>query len=65
MKNELPRLISRHKNLNTKTEIIHSSVAFEKPDGIETEKSKIGNDLYEELKNAISSGDDTLWRMWR
>ncbi|SMC87429.1 hypothetical protein [Pedobacter africanus] len=54
------------KKTNSTPEITHSSVNFsaEKIKQVAKEK-KPAKSFLEELSNAINSGDDTAWRMWR
>lgn len=66
MEMERSNLVKHNKSLNAKQEIIHSSVSFSGPHnnpkaGLQNAKE----DLFQEIKEAISSGDDSTWRMWR
>jgi hypothetical protein len=54
------------KNKNPKQAVTHSSVDFQdmKRGLIDKAKSS-GTDFFQELKELIRSGDDSVWRMWR
>lgn len=43
--------------------IIHSSVNFQSTPATSAQKTR--TDFLVDLEEAINSGDDTLWRMWR
>lgn len=55
------------KKANSTPEITHSSVNFSAEKVIKqvAKEKKPAMSFLEELSNAISSGDDTAWRMWR
>jgi len=54
------------RNKNPKQAVAHSSVDFQdmKRSLIDKAKSR-GSDFFQELKELISSGDDSVWRIWR
>ena len=65
MKNEVSN-INHIRKIKQMRQVTHSSVDFqgiEKDVGPQPKSS--GKDFMQELKDAISSGDDSIWRMWR
>lgn len=66
MKNELSNLIRQLKKLTRKKKIIPSSVRFETAQSNYTVgDQRFTTDFFQELKEAVSSGNDTIWRLWR
>jgi predicted DNA-binding ribbon-helix-helix protein len=66
MKTRVSNLVKYFKKLSAKKEITSASVSFQSAQivGVVTPKS-LATDFLDEFKEAIRSGDDTLWRMWR
>lgn len=51
---------------NTKNTLILSTVGFQNISAVAKPKLKsAATDFFEEFKEAIRSGDESLWRMWR
>ncbi|MBE9597799.1 hypothetical protein [Pedobacter sp. MC2016-24] len=66
MKTRVSNLIKYLKRISAKKEMISASVSFEGAQIVNIVKPKnLAEDFLEEFKEAIRSGDDTLWRMWR
>lgn len=66
MKNDVSNLIKHIKRLTGKKKIIPSSVGFEAVQSNFTVRDKtFTTDFFQELKDAVSSGNDTIWRLWR
>lgn len=66
MKHEISNLVKHLKKLHTKQEITPSSVGFQNiQSAVVLKPEKTPKDFFEELKEAISAGDDNIWRMWR
>ena len=61
------QILTKHlKRLNPKQEIIHSSVSFESVQSNKIVQPKgVVKDLFVDMEEALNSGDDTIWRMWR
>jgi len=66
MKTRVSNLVKYFKKLSAKKEISSASVSFQAAQiaSLVTPKS-LATDFLDEFKEAIRSGDDTLWRMWR
>jgi hypothetical protein len=66
MKTRVSNLVKYFKKLSAKKEISSASVSFQGAQiaSVVTPKS-LATDFLDEFKEAIRSGDDTLWRMWR
>lgn len=66
MKARVSNLVKYFKKLSTKKEVSSASVSFQ---GVQTasivRQKNLAKDFLDEFKDAIRSGDDTLWRMWR
>ena len=66
MKTETLNRIKSQQKESGKHEITHSSVGFKNASRLTgTGSAEAAPDLLKELKEAISSGDDSMWRMWR
>ena len=66
MKTQLPNLKIYAEKLNTRNTIVLSTVGFQGSQTVNLANSKsLATDFLEEFKEAISSGDESLWRMWR
>lgn len=66
MKARVSNLVKYFKKLSIKKEVSSASVSFQ---GVQTAsivgQKNLAKDFLDEFKDAIRSGDDTLWRMWR
>ena len=66
MKTEAQTLVKYLKRLNLEQEIIQSSVSFKSVQSNEVAKPKnIKKDIFMHMEDALNSGDNTIWRMWR
>jgi len=67
MKIRVSNMAKYFKKLSAKKEITSASVSFQGMQQMDrTVRSKnLTTDFLEEFKQAIRSGDHTLWRMWR
>lgn len=66
MKTQLPNLKIYTEKLNARNTIILSTVGFQGPQTVDLANPKgLVTDFLEEFKEAINSGDESLWRMWR
>lgn len=66
MKARVSNLIRYFKKLSAKKEVSSASVSFEGSQTASVVRPKNrATDFFEEFKEAIRSGDDPLWRMWR
>ncbi|MET4141784.1 hypothetical protein [Pedobacter sp. UYP1] len=66
MKTQHPNLKIYAEKLNTRNTIILSTVGFQGSQTVDLANSKrLATDFLEEFKEAINSGDESLWRMWR
>lgn len=66
MKTQLPNLKIYTEKLNTSNTIILSTIGFQGSQTVDLANSKsLTMDFLEEFKEAINSGDESLWRMWR
>jgi hypothetical protein len=53
------------KKLNHQQGLNHSSVSFRTHPEIMSSEVKKELNPFQELKDALKSGDDMIWRMWR
>lgn len=66
MKTQLPNPEIYNEKLNTRNTIMLSTVGFKGSPTVDLANSKsLATDFLEEFIEAISSGDESLWRMWR
>ncbi|WP_316812146.1 hypothetical protein [Pedobacter heparinus] len=66
MKNEVSNLINHIRKIKQMRQVTHSSVGFQGVEkGTSAQPKSSAKDFMQELKDAISSGDDSIWRMWR